>query len=230
MGAPVLYSFRRCPYAMRARLALQASGLEVELREILLKDKPPALLQASPKGTVPVLVLRDGRVLEQSLDIMRWALLQHDPLHWLPADDAAMDDALACIASNDGTFKQALDRYKYPARFGLVDAQAPRAEGCAVLQAWEQRLHQQVFLSGSQWGLADAAIAPFVRQFAHTDLPWFATQDWPRLRQWLQVFEDSAALSAVMQKEAVWVDGGAPCLTRFAPLFPVMATAHSQAP
>ncbi|RFO98959.1 glutathione S-transferase [Rhodoferax lacus] len=217
MRAPVLYSFRRCPYAMRARLALQASGLEVELREILLKDKPPALLQASPKGTVPVLVLPDGPVLEQSLEIMHWALQQHDPLKWLPTDDVAIDDTLACIATNDGPFKQALDRYKYPTRFGLVDGQAPRAEGCKVLQAWELRLQRQAFLGGSQWGLVDAAIAPFVRQFAHTDLPWFAAQDWPRLRQWLQAFEDSAAFAAVMQKEAVWTAGDAPRLTRFAP-------------
>jgi glutathione S-transferase len=138
-------------------------------------------------------------------------------LKWLPTDEAAMDDALACIATNDGHFKLALDRYKYPTRFGLSDGQAPRAEGCQGLQAWEQRLQQQAFLGGAVWGLVDAAIAPFVRQYAHTDEPWFATQDWPHLQLWLQAFEDSAAFAAVMQKEAVWAAGNAPRLTRFAP-------------
>jgi glutathione S-transferase len=210
MRAPVLYSFRRCPYAMRARLALQASGVAVELREILLQDKPAALLQASPKGTVPVLVLQDGRVLEQSLDIMRWALQQHDPLGWLPHCAAGLSEALACIATNDGPFKQALDRYKYPARFALADGLAHRAAGALVLQGWEQRLQHQPFLSGAQWGLPDAAIAPFVRQFAHTDTAWFAAQGWPALALWLDAFERSAAFEVTMKKVNVWSPGQAP--------------------
>jgi glutathione S-transferase len=204
MATPVLYSFRRCPYAMRARLALQASAVQVELREILLKDKPQALLQASPKGTVPVLVLQDGRVLEQSLDIMLWALRRSDPLGWLPTDPAAMSDTLAGIALNDGAFKQALDRYKYPGRFALADGLQPRDEAAQMLLPWEQRLQQQAFLGGAHWGLLDAALAPFVRQFAHTDAPWFAAQDWPCLQQWLQRFESSAAFAAVMHKAPVW--------------------------
>lgn len=216
MSAPVLYSFRRCPYAMRARLALQASAVDVELREILLKDKPAALLQASAKGTVPVLVLADGTVLEQSLDIMLWALGRHDPLGWLPLDALALSDALACIASNDGVFKQALDRYKYPTRFGLSDGLAARAQAGVVLQSWEQRLQRQPFLAGAHWGLADAAIAPFVRQFAHTDVAWFAQRDWAHLARWLSAFEASAAYAAVMQKEPPWAAGDAPRLTRFA--------------
>jgi glutathione S-transferase len=201
MSVPVLYSFRRCPYAIRARLALQASALEVALREVVLKNKPAELLLASPKGTVPVLVLEDGRVLEQSLDIMLWALRRHDPWGWLPADPASLDDALACIATNDGVFKQALDSYKYPARFGLSEILAPRTEAAAVLQRWEQRLQRQAFLHGGHWGLLDAAIAPFVRQFANTDAHWFAAQDWPRLAQWLQDFEASGGFATVMQKE-----------------------------
>ena len=216
MTAPVLYSFRRCPYAMRARLAVQASAAEVELREILLKDKPAALLQASPKGTVPVLVLADGSVLEQSLDIMLLALRQHDPLGWLPPDPAGLNEALAFIVKNDGVFKQALDRYKYPARFGLADGLAARAAAAATLQIWEQRLQGQPFLAGAHWGLPDAAIAPFVRQFAHTDAAWFAEQDWPHLAQWLSAFEASAAYTAVMHKVPPWAAGDAPRLTRFA--------------
>lgn len=215
--APVLYSFRRCPYAMRARLALQASGVAVEWREILLRDKPAALLRASPKGTVPVLVLPDGRVIEQSLETMVWALQQADPQAWLPRDAAALDDALACIAINDGPFKQALDRYKYPARFGLADGLAARAQGAAQLDAWELRLRQLAFLAGAHWGLADAAIAPFVRQFAHTDKAWFAAQDWPQLQRWLAAFEASPAFAAVMEKVPVWQPGDAPRLGCFVP-------------
>ena len=216
MPVPLLYSFRRCPYAMRARLALQAAGVEVELREIALKDKPPELLQASPKATVPVLVLPGGAVLEQSLDIMLWALQQRDPLGWLPLFSVTRDDTLACIALNDGPFKQALDRYKYPARFTLADGLVWRAQGATVLQHWQDRLAAQPALQGLQWGLLDAAIAPFVRQFAHTDKQWFAAQDWPELQRWLAAFEASPALAAVMEKLPLWQAGDAPRTTCFA--------------
>lgn len=202
---------------MRARLALQAAGMEVELREIVLKNKPATLLQASPKGTVPVLVLPQGGVIEQSLEIMLWALRQNDARHWLPRDQAAMDDALACIARNDGPFKQALDRYKYPSRFALADGNAARAAGAVQLAEWDRRLRQQPFLGGAHQGLPDAAIAPFVRQFAHTDAAWFAAQPWPHLQRWLAGFEASAAFAAVMEKVPVWQAGDAPRTTCFAP-------------
>ncbi|NVO07792.1 MAG: glutathione S-transferase [Rhodoferax sp.] len=214
MPAPVLYSFRRCPYAMRARLALQAAGVEVELREITLRDKPAEMLRASPKGTVPVLVRADGQVLEQSLEIMVWALQQSDPQGWLPT--GPMDEALACIAANDGPFKKALDRYKYPARFALAEGLAYREQGAQTLQQWEVRLTTQPFLQGGTWGLLDASIAPFVRQFAHTDKAWFAAQHWPHLQRWLDAFESSPAFAAVMDKQPPWQPGAAPCLTRFA--------------
>jgi glutathione S-transferase len=201
---------------MRARLALQASGFDVELREITLKAKPIALLQASPKGTVPVLVLPGGLVIEQSLDIMLWALQQNDPQLWLPKTANDMDDALACIAVNDGPFKQALDRYKYPARFALVDGLFHRNHAGAILQQWSDRLSAQPYLSGAGWGLADAAIAPFVRQFAHTDPAWFAAQRWPHLQVWLDRFEASAAFAAVMGKAPAWQASDAPHITRFA--------------
>ncbi len=214
-SAPVLYSFRRCPYAMRARLAVQAAGVAVELREITLKAKPAELLQASPKGTVPVLALPNGAVIEQSLDIMHWALQQQDPPGWLPAGTATLDEALACIALNDGPFKQALDRYKYPARFALADGLDHRTQGAATLQQWEERLIAQPFLQGRHWGFLDAAIAPFVRQFAHTDQAWFAAQPWPQLQRWLAGFEASPTFAAVMEKVPAWKAGDAPHLTRF---------------
>ena len=207
---PVLYSFRRCPYAMRARLALRVAGQTVEHREIELKHKPAAMLQASPKGTVPVLVLMDGSVLEQSLDIMRWALKRHDPEAWLPTDEASRQDVWALIAQNDGDFKFHLDRYKYPHRYELADGFEHRAQASVFLKTLAQRLAANAYLSGPRFGIADAAILPFVRQFAHTEKAWFAQQNWPALAQWLAAFEASAAFAQVMEKHPVWpaVAGG----------------------
>ncbi len=204
---PILYSFRRCPYAMRARLALLASGTDCELREVALARKPPALLLASPKGTVPVLVLPGGRVLEQSLDIMFWALSHHDPQHWLPASAWDMKQAMALIAHNDGDFKANLDRYKYPSRHELPDGLAHRTQGAQFLQTLDTQLSLLGFLHGSHFGLLDAAIAPFVRQFAHTDPAWFASQPWVALQQWLAAFEASDAYLGIMGKVPAWADG-----------------------
>lgn len=204
---PVLYSFRRCPYAMRARLAMLSSGQAVELREVVLAHKPPALLKASPKGTVPVLVLPDGTVVEQSLDIMLWALRQNDPNGWLPAGDAAMAQALALVAHCDGAFKHALDRYKYPNRFALADGLTHRAEGARFLDILNTALSDSGTLHPTGWGLCDASIAPFVRQFAHTDAAWFAAQPWHPLQHWLAAFEASEAFTQVMHKYPTWSDG-----------------------
>ncbi len=190
---------------MRARLALRASGVVYELREIALKNKPPEMLLASPKGTVPVLVLPDGTVLEQSLDIMLWALNRHDPQHWLPTSSADVAQTMAQIAQNDGDFKADLDRYKYPSRYDLPDGLAHRTRGAQFLQTLNTQLEAQGFLHGNHFGLLDAAIAPFVRQFAHTDPAWFASQPWPALQQWLTAFEASDAYCGVMGKFPVWV-------------------------
>ena len=206
-GSPVLYSFRRCPYAMRARLALQVAGVRCELREVALKQKPEALLQASAKGTVPVLVLPD-RVIEESLDILLWALAQHDPESWLPTDAAMQADALQLVAQCDGDFKHHLDRYKYPNRYDLPDGAAGglahRTQGAAWLATLESRLAAQGSLVDRQWRWADAAIAPFVRQFARTDAAWFAAQPWPALQAWLATFEASAAFGRVMKSHKPW--------------------------
>ena len=204
---PVLYSFRRCPYAMRARLAIAASGIVCALREVVLARKPPALLQASPKGTVPVLVLPDDIVLEQSLDIMLWALRRNDPQQWLPSTEQDLEAALQLIAQCDGDFKAQLDRYKYPNRYALPDGQAHRALGAQFLQTLNERLGSHRYLMGEHFGLLDAAIAPFVRQFAHTDPTWFASQHWPALQQWLTAFEASGDYIRVMDKFAAWTEG-----------------------
>jgi glutathione S-transferase len=166
------------------------------------------MLDVSPKGTVPVLVLPDGSVLEESLDIMRWALGHEDPDHWLEPAEANDDEALQLICRNDGEFKFHLDRYKYEGRH---EAQEPRvdhreAAGIFLLQL-EARLRQGPWLLGPSLSLADAAIAPFVRQFANTDRSWFDSQPWPKLVSWLNDFLDSALFAGVMDKHRAWVVG-----------------------
>lgn len=190
---------------MRARLALRVSGVAYEHREVALKSKPSEMLAASPKGTVPVLCLPSGEVLEESLDIMQWALHQHDPQGWLPSSPEAWSSTRSGIALNDGEFKPHLDRYKYPQRFGLTDGLSHRTLGAELLMEWQQRLAVEPFLSGAQWGLLDACVAPFVRQFARADRVWFDAQPWPELAQWLVAFENSEAFLAVMHKHPLWV-------------------------
>jgi glutathione S-transferase len=200
---PILYSFRRCPYAMRARLALVVSGMGCELREVRISAKPQAMLAASPKGTVPVLVLPDGQVIDESLDIMRWALMNRDPEGWLTRDDAAL------IARNDGPFKHDLDRYKYPERHGS-DALDHRARGLAFLREIDGRLADAGQLCGSARGLADAAIMPFVRQFAAVDRLWFDAQPLPHLKLWLAGHLASGLFDAVMMRVGPWSQGDPP--------------------
>lgn len=187
-ASPLLFSFRRCPYAIRARLALAVSGIDVTVQEVRLSAKPAALLAVSHKATVPVLVLADGRVIDESLDIMRWALTQQDPEHWLAHDDAA------AIATNDGAFKQHLDAWKY--RASLADRDA----ALAILAALDVRLAARPQLGGERPGLSDMAILPFVRQFAAVDPAWFDGRSLPRLQRWLAAHLASQLFQGVMAK------------------------------
>jgi glutathione S-transferase len=202
---PVLYSFRRCPYAIRARMAICYAGVPVELREILLKNKPPSMLAASPKGTVPVLVLPDGRVLDESCDVMRWGQASHDPDNWM--DPTVSREVSRLIAENDGSFKTHLDHYKYADRYPEQTPAHYRAEGEVFLQTLEARLQQQSFLCGHQPGFADVAIFPFVRQFSLVDPDWFASAPYPKLRHWLISWLESPLFIAVMEKYPVWQEG-----------------------
>jgi glutathione S-transferase len=202
-AAPILYSFRRCPYAMRARLALAVSETFCELREVKLAAKPAEMLTASPKGSVPVLMLPDSRVIDESIDIMRWALARHDPEGWLAHDDAAL------IAVNDGPFKHDLDRFKYPGRYGS-DPLVHRRNGAAFLQELEGQLSASSYLCGQVRGIADAAIMPFVRQFAATDRAWFDNQPLPCLKLWLANTMDSDLFKAVMIRVPPWASGDPP--------------------
>jgi glutathione S-transferase len=206
---PILYSFRRCPYAMRARLALMVSNRVCELREVVLRDKPQEMLEVSAKGTVPILIDVDGRVLDQSIDIMLWALRQHDPEKWLMPEQGSVAEMRELIALFDEGFKYHLDRYKYPDRYPGVDAQAHRHEGSLYLGRLNAQLSATKYLFGNNVALADMAIAPFVRQFAHTDRPWFNEQPWPGLQAWLAEFTESQIYSSVMQKYPKWESGNA---------------------
>lgn len=189
---------------MRARLALAAAGQVCELREVVLGKKPEALRLASPKATVPVLVMPDGKVLDQSLDIMLWALSQANAHPWLGDNKAQLHYMLEWIQVCDGTFKHHLDRYKYPNRYGLESGLEHRTLGSAFLQRLNGQLQHHNYLMGNDLRLIDAAIAPFVRQFAHTDPQWFTAQAWPELQRWLHAFEESAAFTGIMQKYAPW--------------------------
>lgn len=199
MSLPVLWSFRRCPYAMRARLALCISGQQVELREILLRDKPEAFLAASPSATVPCLET-GAHVIDESLDIMRWALARNDPHGWLDMPE----EGAALIQECDGPFKDALDHYKYATRYPDHDPAIERARASAFLQDLDARLIGSGTLFGKTHTLADMAILPFVRQFAHVDLAWFEAQPWPNIISWLEGFKTSDLFGVVMQKFQTW--------------------------
>jgi glutathione S-transferase len=203
---PILYSFRRCPYAMRARLALLASGIEYEHREVVLRDKPADMLAASPKGTVPVLVLPNGQVIDQSLDIMLWALRQNDPNGWLENEE----DALNMIVQCDGDFKFHLDRYKYPNRYdgaNVVEHRAKAAVFADVVNVKLQNTSQNYYTFNSCLGIYYAGYMPFLRQFSNTDKVWFAAQPWPDLQAQLATFEASKAFTTIMQTYAPWQAG-----------------------
>ena len=198
MMLPILYSYRRCPYAMRARMALKLARIEVEIREVSLRDKPTHLLQVSPKATVPVLILQDGTVMDESLDIMYWALKTHAPGANIHADASAL------ILENDTSFKQALDAYKYPERYPNRTQIQHRADGEIFLQKLENLLVQNTYLLQATPSLVDIAIFPFIRQFAAVDTGWFEASPYPKLHAWLNGWIESELFKSVMQKRAVY--------------------------
>lgn len=204
-----LYSFRRCPYAMRARLAIVLAELKVELREIVLKNKPAQMLAISPKGTVPVLELveTDGssrRVIEESRDILQWALEQHDPQAVLDVEPAS---AQALIEQNDNEFKHWLDRYKYSDRYPELSQLEYRERGEVFLQVLETLLAKHRYLLGGTISSADIGIMPFVRQFAHVDQEVFYQLPYPHLQQWLRDWLQHPAFQQVMVKLPAWQEG-----------------------
>lgn len=199
---PILYSFRRCPYAIRARLALKVSSIQVELREVVLSAKPQQMLDISPKGTVPVLVLQNGEVIEESRDIMLWALEQNDPQGWLLHNH--QDEVDALIDFNDGEFKQHLNHYKYADRFPEMPMASYRNQGESFLNILEQKLSTQPYLMGERVSFADIAIFPFIRQFAYVDKPWFDASPYINVQHWLQGLLDDELFTRVMHKLPQW--------------------------
>jgi glutathione S-transferase len=198
MSKAILYSFRRCPYAMRARMAIASSGMQVILREISLRDKPQSLLDISSKATVPVLLTPEEMVIDESLDIMLWALRQSDPSAWLNNINYAL------IENNDGPFKQWLDRYKYADRYPEQSQQFYRQQGEQTLLMLEHALADSAFLSGNTVTLTDIAIFPFIRQFVSVEQGWFEHASYPNTRQWLDYLLASELFQKTMHKYSPW--------------------------
>lgn len=203
MTDPVLYSFRRCPYAIRARMALTYANIHCELREIWLRDKPGHMLEVSPKGTVPVLITTDGQVIDESLNVMLWALQQHDPHNWLDDLTPGMD----WINRNDQQFKPLLDAYKYVDRYPEKSPEQHREFTLGYLNDLDNQLTTSKWLVSHQVTLADIALMPFIRQYALVDKRWFDQQPWPHLHKWLNRLLNSDLFTISMTKFKLFNDG-----------------------
>jgi glutathione S-transferase len=202
---PILYSFRRCPFAMRARLTLFYCGIKPEIREVKLSNMPQALLVLSPKATVPVLHLAEGRVIDESLDIMHWALSITDQNHWL--ENSHVSNPL--IELSDNKFKPLLDKYKYADRHTELSQIEHRQNAKPFINSLDERLKQHLYLVDDQIRLADIAIFPFIRQFAGVDPSWFRQSDYGRVKRWLDALTESSQFKSIMHKYAVWQENDA---------------------
>ena len=198
MSKPILYSFRRCPYAIRARMCLSIAGIEVEIREVKLSNKPQAMLEASAKGTVPILILADGLVIDESLDIMQWASQQ------MPKLLQPWSKEHRLIQKNDQVFKRQLDRYKYFERYPERSQSEYRAQAEIFLTELDANLQNKSFLLGDVWSPVDIALFPFVRQFALVDKAWFFSSRYQSLQDWLAYWLDSATFKVIMAKHPIW--------------------------
>ena len=207
MPIPALYTFRRCPFAIRARMALASAGISFQVREVVLRNKPQHLLDVSAKATVPVLLLPDGRVIEESLDILHWALDTNDPCgwkRWTEEKRLLMDEL---ITVNDGSFKLHLDRYKYADRYPEHSRQHYRRLAEVSILELELRLQKAAHLFGETRSFADIAIFPFVRQFANVEPIWFQTAPYPHLKAWLSEILDSQMFESIMFRYKPWQPG-----------------------
>lgn len=213
MPVPILYSLRNCPYAMRARIGIHKAQLQIDLREVNLKQKPVEMLAASAKGTVPILVLDNEQqpptVIDESLDVMLWALTNNDPDNLLHShDQSALPRMVKLIAQFDNEFKTCLNAYKAAKRY-REDNVIECRQGCEVfIQELENRLIESSFLMSAQESLADIALVPFIRQFAKVERQWYLQAPYPRVRQWLNFYLQSGMFTRVMAKHEFWVGGG----------------------
>ena len=202
---PILYSFRRCPYAMRARMAIHISGQRCELREVLLRDKPPSMLEYSAKGTVPVLILQDGKVIDESLDVIDWALNLNDPDNWQRSKDTKKTKEL--IKINDGEFKYHLDRYKYSKRYDNEDPEFHRKKCLKFIESVNNELNNSKYIFDDNISYADIVLLPFIRQFRIADIEWFDSLPYDNLKKWLSSFLGSSLLNSIMKKYDLWKEG-----------------------
>ena len=202
---PILYSFRRCPYAMRARMAIHISGQKCELREVLLRDKPPSMLEYSAKGTVPVLILQDGKVIDERLDVIDWALNLNDPDDWQRSKDKEKTKEL--IKINDGEFKYHLDRYKYSKRYDNEDPEFHRKKCLKFIESINNELNNSEYIFDDNISYADIVLLPFIRQFRIADIEWFDSLPYDNLKKWLSSFLDSSLLNSIMKKYDLWKEG-----------------------
>jgi glutathione S-transferase len=202
---PILYSFRRCPYAMRARMAIHISGQRCELREVLLRDKPPSMLEYSAKGTVPVLILQDGKVIDESIDVIDWALNLNDPDDWQRSKDKEKTKEL--IKINDGEFKYHLDRYKYSKRYDNEDPEFHRKKCLKFIESINNELNNSEYIFDDNISYADIVLLPFIRQFRIADIEWFDSLPYDNLKRWLSSFLGSSLLNSIMKKYDLWKEG-----------------------
>ena len=199
MVHPILYSFRRCPYAIRARMVLSYMEVSVELREVLLNERPQSLYKISSKGTVPVLLLKDGKVLDESLDIMQWAIKQGEQKLY----EDKLNEQNQLIKYNDTKFKYWLDKYKYHVRYLEHSREYYQRKCSKTLAEYDMRLRENAYLMGDRIGLADIAIFPFIRQCANVDQNWFNNK-YPNLNRWLEIWKQSRLFKSVMMKYNQW--------------------------
>lgn len=210
---PTLYSLQHCPYAMRARLGILLAEQQVMLRPIIMQNKPEEMLTASPKGTVPVLVLADGTVIDESLDIMLWALKRNDPQNLLYAQansdrNPTLEEMLKIINENDQEFKPSLENYKRAKRFHHDSEEADRLACEPFIQRLENRLSQHQFFMGETPSLLDYALLSFVRQFAKVNKPIFRDGPYANLQRWLDFHLQSRIFARAMVKYPLWLDSG----------------------
>ena len=202
---PILYSFRRCPYAMRARMAIHISSQKCEIREVLLRDKPPSMLEYSSKGTVPVLVLQSGEVIDESLDVIDWALNLNDPNNWLRSKEN--EETKKLIEINDGEFKHHLDRYKYSKRYDNEDPEFHKKKCLKFIESVNNELSNSKYIFDDNISYADIVLLPFMRQFRIADMEWFDSLPYDNLKEWLSSFLNSPLLNSIMKKYDLWKEG-----------------------
>lgn len=210
MSMPVLYSFRRCPYCMRAHMALKKSAIEVELREVDLNNMPQQALKISAKATVPVLVLDDETFIDESWDIVKWALQQNDPDNWLGEQGEFLLDAEMLVETNDFSFKEDLDHYKYADRFPAQSEQDYRQACEEFIVELEEKLADSQYLLADRLTLADIGVFPFIRQFSLVDKDWFDMSPYPNVRRWLNEITSSLLFNKVFEKHELWKAGDKP--------------------